>query len=248
MAQQLSAREINCLRSLSSHFDPRQLYSRASHSLSSAVDVDSTPALVRGDLARTLAAASGILGLILLGIISLVSLLMFLMWLCGPPSDKTLLTEFNSHRSELDTLARMSQQDADGIKITDNFKKLEIDWGWARPKSKRGMTLERWTEYRQLFRELDLTGFDKDKLGNVYFIAFAADLAPGGATSGASKGFVHCINAGGREQMFFPCLERVDRGHFEAASDRGYSYRDLGQNWYLFETWATETSTRAARD
>jgi hypothetical protein len=184
----------------------------------------------------------------MLGIISLLSLLMFLMWLCGTPSDKTLLTEFKSHRSQLDTLARMSQQDADGIRISDNFKKLEIDWGWAGPKSKRGMTLERWTEYRRLLCELDLTGFDKDKAGNVYFIAFASDLAPGGATSGASKGFIHCINGGEREQVFFPCIEQRDRVQDEATGDQGYSYRALGQNWYLFETWATEISTRAARD
>lgn len=204
--------------------------------------MDSVPALVRGDLARAVVAASGILGLVLLVIVSLLSLLIFLLWLCGAPSDKTLLTEFKSHHSELDTLARMSQQQADGIRTTDNFKKLEIDWGWARTKSKRRMTLERWTEYRRLFREVDLTGFDKDKAGNVYFIAFATDLAPGGATSGASKGFVHCINAGERNQVFFPCIELPDRRQAGAASDRGYSYRDLGENWYLFET-----STSAAR-
>jgi hypothetical protein len=242
MAQQPSLGEISSARNLSPHFDLRKQYS---HALSCAVDLDSPQVVVRGDLERVVATASQILGLVLLSIISVLFLFMFLIWLCAPPSNTALLSQFKTYHSELDTLGRMSQEDmdADGIRITDNFKKLEIDWAWARPKPKRRMTLERWTEYRRLLRQVDLSGFDKDKLGNVYLIAYATNSFAGGAASGRSKGFVHCINAGDRDKAFLPCTEQRDRGQVEAADDKGHSYRNLGQNWYLFET-----SARAVRD
>ncbi len=188
--------------------------------------------LVRSDLVRVGVAASQILRLLLLGIVSVFFLLMFLMWSCGTPSDTTLRSQFQSHRSELDTLARMSQEDADGIRITDNVTRLEKDWGWARPNSKKGITREKWNQYRRLFREVELSGLDKDKVGNVYFVA-ATDFAAGGTT----KGFVHCINFGDRDKTFLPCVAQHDRGQVEGAGDNGYSYRKLGQNWYIFETW-----------
>jgi hypothetical protein len=193
--------------------------------------------VVRGDLARVGVAASKILGLLLLGIVSLFSLLMFLAWSCEAPSDTALTSQFQSHRSELNTLALMSQEDADGIRITGNFARLENDWGWARPKSKREITREKWNEYRRLFREVHLRGLDKDKVGNVYFVA-ATDFFAGDTT----KGFVHCIHFGDRDQTFLPCVEQRDRGQVEEAGDKRYSYRKLGQNWYIFETWAKAVS------
>ena len=194
--------------------------------------MDSAPMVVRGDLARVVIAASKMLARSLLGIVVLFLMLLLFMWLWDVPSDTTLRSQFQSHRSELEALARMSQEDADGIRITGNSKRLENDWWWASPKPKRGITGEKWIEYRRLFRQVDLSGLDKDKVGNVYFVA-ATDFVGGGTT----KGFVHCINFGGRDKAFLPCAEQQDRGQVEEAGDKGYSYRKLGQDWYIFETW-----------
>jgi hypothetical protein len=193
--------------------------------------------LVRSDLARVGVAASKLARLLLLGIVSVFSLLMFLLWSCDAPSDTTLRSQFQSHRFELDTLARMSQEDADGIRITDNFTRLEKDWAWARPNSKTGITREKWNQYRRLFREVELSGLDKDKVGNVYLVAATGFIA--GRTT---KGFVHCINFGDRDKTFLPCVEQRDRGQVEEAGDNSYSYRKLAQNWYIFETWAKADS------
>jgi len=223
MAQQLSVSEIKCLRNPSSHFDLRR----------QVAGIDSAQIVVRGDLARVAAAASKILGLLLLGIVSLFFLLMFLTWSCEAPSDTALRSQFQSDRSELDTLDRMSQEDAGGIRITGDFARLENNWGWARPKSKKDITREKWNEYQRLFHEVHLSGLDKDKVGNVYFVA-ATDFVAGRTT----KGFVHCIHFGDRDQTFLPCMEQRDHGQVEEAGDKRYSYHKLGQNWYIFETWA----------
>jgi hypothetical protein len=127
----------------------------------------------------------------------------------------------------------MSQEEADGIRITDNFERLENKWGWATTKSKKGIPRETWNEYRRLFREVGLSGLDKDKAGNVYFVAFVPEFVAGGTT----KGFVHCVNFGDRDKTFLPCVEQRDRGQVEEAGDKGYSYRKLSQNWYIFEAW-----------
>jgi hypothetical protein len=223
MAQQLFVSEIKCIRNSSSQFDLRRR----------AAGIDSAQIVVRGDLSRVGVAASKILGLVLLGMVSLFSLLMFLTWSCEAPSDTALTSQFQSHRSELNALVLMSQEDAGGIRITGDFARLENNWGWASPKSKKEITREKWNEYQRLFHEVHLSGLDKDKVGNVYFVA-ATDFAAGDTT----KGFVHCTSFGNRDQTFLPCVEQRDRGQVEEAGDKRYSYRKLGQNWYIFETWA----------
>jgi hypothetical protein len=195
--------------------------------------MDRAQPVVRGDPARVAIVASKILGLLSLGIVSLFFLIMFLMWSYGPPSDTSLRSQFESHRSEFDALARMSQEDADGIRVTANFETLENRWGWARPDSRRGMTREKWNEYHRLLREVELSGLDKDKAGNVYFVAHDANFFARGAT----KGFVHCVHSGAGAKTFLPCVEQHDRGQIEEAGDKGYSYLKIAQNWYIFETW-----------
>jgi hypothetical protein len=233
MAQLFPVGEISGLSMLSPHFDLGHPSSGTRPSRSRAVGIDSEQIVVRGDLARVSVAASKILGFLLFGIVSLFFLLMFLMWSCEAPSDAILQSQFQNHHSELDALARMSQEDAHGIRITDSFQRLENDWGWAKPKSKRGITRDKYNEYQRLFREIQLSGFDKDKVGNVYFIAHVTAFVAGGTT----KGFVHCTNFGARDNMFLPCAEQGDRGQLEKAGAKGYSYRKLGKNWYIFETW-----------
>jgi hypothetical protein len=232
MAQPLPVSEIGGSRNSSPHFALRHPSSGVYPSPSYGVDTDSEQMVIRGDLARIVIAASKTLGRLLLGIVSLFFMLIFFMWSSDVPSDTTLRSQFQSHRSELDALARMSQEDEDGIRITKTSKKVENDWWWASPKPGRGITHEKWYEYRRLFRKVDLSGSDKDKVGNVYFVA-ATDFVG----SGATKGFVHCINFGDRDTAFLPCAEQHDRGQTEEAGGKGFSYRKLGQDWYIFETW-----------
>jgi hypothetical protein len=194
--------------------------------------MDSAQTVARGLLGRVLVVVLRVVGLMMLGIILL---LLLLMWSCASPSDKSLTKRFQRHRSQLETLVRMSQEDVEVIRVADNFTRVKDDWSWPRPESKWGITLERWNEYRRLFRKVGLNaGLEKDKVGNVYLIAHTEGIV----AHGRSKGLVYCISSGDSDSAYLPCAEQHEegqQGHHDGYG--GYSYRKLTQNWYIFEQW-----------
>jgi hypothetical protein len=63
-------------------------------------------------------------------------------------------------------LVRMSNEDADMIRIADDFTRTKSNWGWPRPEPTWGITPQRWDEYRRLFRQVGLSaGLQKDGVG-----------------------------------------------------------------------------------
>jgi len=182
-------------------------------------------------IAKAFIVVSKVIGVLFLGIVVLVLLLM---WSWAAPSDNALGKRFQSHRFELETLARMSEEDADVIKVADTFIRLKNDWSWPRPESEWGITRERWDEYRRLFREVGLIGWEKDDVGNIDLVAHSTGFAPAGLTT---KGFVHCNSALTPDKAFLPCVEQRDRGQSDTKANRGSTYRKLDQDWYIFEAW-----------
>jgi hypothetical protein len=179
---------------------------------------------------RFLIAVSKVVAFLLLGIVVVAFLLT---WSCEAPSDESLGNRFRTHRSELETLVRMSQEDADVIRVADDFTRVKNDWGWPRPESKWGITRERWDEYRRLFHKVGLSGgFNKDEAGNVFFIAHSEGFVSGGS----AKGFVHCVTVGDVDKTLPPCKEQRYQGQV-GQPDKGSSYRELSPDWYIFETW-----------
>ena len=193
--------------------------------------MDSSQKAARTRFTNTLLFLLKAAGFLVLGI-ALLALL--LLWSCSSPSDKSLAQRFNRHRSEFETLVRMLQEDADVIRIADDFTRLKDNWGWPRPESQWGVSRNRWNEYRKLFRRVGLrAGLQKDAVGNVYFMAFTEGLA----LHGASKGFVYCGSVGNPDDVFLPCSEHHESGLVERTPGRGSSYRRLKENWYIFEDW-----------
>ena len=183
-------------------------------------------------MAKLLVIALKVLGLFLLGIILLILLLM---WSCAAPSDASLDRRFLRHRSELEALARMAQEDVNVIRVADDFTRLSDDWSWPRSESRWGITRAKWNEYRRLFKTVGVTtGWEKDEMGNVYFIAHTQGLSVGGG----SKGFVRCFGSGGSEKAFLPCAEQKEKGQFQDNTPPdGCRYLRIAPDWYIFEEW-----------
>src|ERR1700735_5933854 len=115
-------------------------------------------------IAKAFIVVSKVIGVLFLGIVVLVLLLM---WSCAAPSDNALGKRFQSHRFELEALARMSEEDADVIKVADTLIRLKNDRSWPRPESKWGITRERWDEYRRTSCVVGLIGEEKDDVRTI---------------------------------------------------------------------------------
>src|SRR5215475_5418079 len=70
---------------------------------------------------------------------------------CGAHrSDADLEERFKERRTEFDALLLMAQQDAHMARVARDFTWLTTDVSW--PRENIGISAERWSEYRRLFR------------------------------------------------------------------------------------------------
>lgn len=155
-------------------------------------------------------------------------------WLWSAPSDDSLMKQFNEHRGDLETLVSMAQADSAISRIADDFIWRKDSVAWPRPESQWGITADRWSDYRKLFRKVGLSaGFSEDEEGDIYFISYTA----GSVVSGVSKGFVYCRKTGLSRNAFLPCAEQHNSGKQESATGNGSKYRRVAEHWYLYSDW-----------
>jgi hypothetical protein len=196
------------------------------------VKMNRSAALVRSHPARVIIGAAKAMGLLLL---SVALLLLLVVWSCAAPSDKSLSKRFQRHRSALEALARMSQEDGSVRVVTNDGS--TYGWTSSQPGAIPGKRLD---EYRRLFRDIGAKRLDKDGEGDMYL-----EIHTGGfVTHGADKGLLYCV---GPEEpkvhfssyRYLPCEEQLQHGQ-EGQKGDGYdgcAYLRLAENWYIFEKW-----------
>ena len=162
----------------------------------------------------------------------LVSAILLLMVSCTPPSLTTLAGRFPSQRADLETIIHMSDQDSN---------LAVIDPGWLAnhdglqtltendPHS--GLSVERWNEYRRIFKRDDLTqGLRRFKPNGDAFIIVKSE---GLLDRGYSNGYVYC--GSDPEHTLPPCLSKEPRGEHEASQGgEAYSFIKVADHWYVF--------------
>jgi hypothetical protein len=138
-----------------------------------------------------------------------------------PRSEPWLRAHFSENREVFDRLVLMSNEDFEKttvIRIAYDFTRLADDWGWPRPSSKWGITGQRWDEYRDIFRRLDLpAGLNRD--GEGYSQILLMMYGEGMAGEGTEYGYLWSASP----------PQRIDDNaqFFEA--------RPLEGMWYLYE-------------
>src|SRR5207248_7491503 len=140
------------------------------------------------------------------------------------PSDKALEAIFKEHEADFKQLIAMSNVDAKVVRVAPDFTWLDNNPRWPRPESEIGFSMERWDQYRELFKRLDLRkGLSRYPDGNtIEFIASTQGLL----TGGSSKGYIYST------KNLTPLYDSLDQ---PAPSSQGkYVYKRLKTNWYLY--------------
>jgi hypothetical protein len=140
-----------------------------------------------------------------------------------PPTDEALSKRFHRDSVALRTLVTMAEQDKKVIRVADDFVRPEY-----------AIESGRWKEYRKAFRQAHTSdGIEKDGFGNTYVIIYTMGLVG----SGRSKGFVFCAHPTNSDKAFLPCSEEKDSGWYEYREGKGYSYRRISGQWYVYSEW-----------
>ena len=134
------------------------------------------------------------------------------------PSDKVLLSEFQSHKAEFDKLLQMFLTDKGLGRVAYSFTRPEN-------LNEIGISEQRLREYRDLFDELSLSagieGYDEKEA--IWFHASTYGLS----VSGSSKGFAYLTKP---PQLVVDSLDG-----YRSKDGRSFTaFRHIEGNWYLY--------------
>lgn len=147
------------------------------------------------------------------------------------PSDSTLVSNFRTHEGDFSALVKMAEEDAKVVRIDYDFTWLEDNYRWPRPDSELGFSVERWDEYRSLFKKLRLEkGVARQSLPDGPILLLASTR--GMVTGGSAKGYVFS------RKPLSPLSDSLDHVDQEIRKKNVPAnvpvYRSIKDGWYLF--------------
>jgi hypothetical protein len=156
-----------------------------------------------------------------------------------PPSIAELQSNFPAKQLDLETILRMSDEDANYSQIAPTFvglkpdkpnepsdRYMEKDSGAKLPKM-------RWDAYRAIYKRNGIElGIHRNSSGDVFIII----RSKGFVTHGQSSGYVHCSpSASAQEDRFEPCTMQQDAGdHKYSGGEEGYAFQRLNERWFAY--------------
>jgi hypothetical protein len=149
------------------------------------------------------------------------------------PSDKALRARFFAHRADFEKLAAMANEDSRLTRIAPDFTWLDDEVAW--PRKNVGISEQRWTEYKQIFRRVGASdGIAKGtEPTRIIFPIMSIGLVP----TGFAKGIVYS------EAPLSPVLESLnDRPLHQKGTGPDSShvlvYKPIENHWYIYyEQW-----------
>jgi hypothetical protein len=150
-----------------------------------------------------------------------------------PTSDDALRARFLAHRVDFEKLVAMANEDSHLTRIAPDFTWLDDDVAW--PRKNVGISEQRWSNYRQLFRKVGASQgiVNSTNPTRVEFLIFTVGLVP----SGAAKGLVYS------QVSLSPVLKSLDKkppDELWDGPDRSHVlvYKPIEKDWYIYyEEW-----------
>ena len=132
-------------------------------------------------------------------------------------SDAKLRDNFLANQDDFNKLALMSKQDRPLIRIRDDLTLMQTDSGM---KENVGLTIDRWQEYRVLFKKLGLKE-GLERTDTVPSALLLLSYCEGSAIDADCKGYAYS------EEPLSPLMTSLDEPR------PGYVFQQLYPNWYL---------------
>jgi hypothetical protein len=158
-----------------------------------------------------------------------------LLWLSSiPPSNEYLERRFFRHRSDLEHIVAMMDQDLGMVRIAPSFTRRNDNWNENRREPEWGISRQRWDEYRTLFRRAGLpNGAQREDFGEIELFVWDVVLS----IAGRSVGYLHCGSPDKTPAHAFetsPCSGHRDKGEIRNKS-MIYRYKRITGDWYIFD-------------
>lgn len=157
-------------------------------------------------------------------------------WHMTPPSDASVERRFYKHRTDLQQIVKMMNEDASMTRITYDFTTRGDETPtrtWDQP---------RWNQYREIFRRAEVAyGTARDpKSGDVEITAWVYEDGFGILfATDHTLSYLHCgTSTASRVSDYAPCLERKESGqNYEDPTNHIglIRYKRIEGDWYLYE-------------
>jgi hypothetical protein len=160
-------------------------------------------------------------------------------WYRSPPSDASLQRRFYEHRADFEQIVKMMEQETHVETITKDSIIRDDDY-LVSPRQPRGISDQRWNQYRDLFQRAGVAFIQGDSRGGIGIVARpsirfsieALSLSYGGGTD---VRYVHCGSERPTDpkKAYLPCIERKESG--ELRDDVSLRYKRIEGDWYILE-------------
>jgi hypothetical protein len=186
---------------------------------------------------RLLAGAAGAFVILLL----LAGGFLILLWEPEPPTLSELQHKFPSRQSDLETILRMSDEDAPFWRIAPDFlwreaKGSMVAGEFMAGDPNSGLTKSRWDQYRNIYRR---NGIKLGILRNKQHDAFIMLDSIGLLNRGHMTGYLYCSADPSKDaDRFEPCTLHQDNGERIFNPDKheeAYSFQRLNARWFAFD-------------
>jgi hypothetical protein len=182
---------------------------------------------------------------ILLKVVGGVLLLVVLLvgagiWYRTPPSDASLQRRFYEHRADLEQIVKMIEQEVHLETITKESIIRDDDY-LVSPRQPRGISEQRWNQYRELFQRAGVAFTQGDPRGGIGIVArpsfqFSIEALSLSYAGGTDVRYVHCGNEPATDptKAYLPWGERKESG--ELRDHVWVRYKRIEGDWYILES------------
>jgi hypothetical protein len=190
---------------------------------------------IRSGKLRTAILLKGV-GAVLLLVLLLVGAVI---WYSTPPSDASLQRRFHEHRADLEQIVKMMEQEVHVETISKKVITRDDDY-LVSPRQPRGISDQRWNQYRELFQRGGVTYTETDAWGDIEIVVrpsiqFSIEALSLSYAGGTDVSYVHCGNQlpTDPQKAFLPCIERKESG--ELRGGVWLRYQRIDRDWYILE-------------